>query len=105
MCCLSDLLMSRRLAVRRGLPLVAASMFRFDGLIIAMGIINSNTYCYYLIAISIKWLIAKGIYFCKRCVLCSKKHREGMCMERDELADDRMAFMAGEVGCVVFELI
>ena len=26
-------------------------------------------------------------------------------MERDELADDRMAFMAGEVGCVVFELI
>jgi hypothetical protein len=26
-------------------------------------------------------------------------------MERDELADDRIAFMAGEVGCVVFELI
>jgi hypothetical protein len=25
-------------------------------------------------------------------------------MERDELADDRIAFMAGE-GCVVFELI
>lgn len=26
-------------------------------------------------------------------------------MERDELADDRIAFMAGEVGCVVFELV
>ncbi|WP_414465980.1 hypothetical protein [Klebsiella aerogenes] len=26
-------------------------------------------------------------------------------MERDELADNRLAFMAGEVGCVVFELI
>lgn len=26
-------------------------------------------------------------------------------MERDELADDRIDFMAGEVGCVVFELI
>lgn len=26
-------------------------------------------------------------------------------MERDELAEDRIAFMAGEVGCVVFELV
>lgn len=26
-------------------------------------------------------------------------------MKRDELEDDRIAFMAGEVGCVVFELI
>ncbi|EOV6093193.1 hypothetical protein ACN98T_004553 [Klebsiella aerogenes] len=26
-------------------------------------------------------------------------------MGRDGLADDRLAFMAGEVGCVVFELI
>lgn len=26
-------------------------------------------------------------------------------MERDELANDRIAFMAGEVGCVVFELV
>lgn len=26
-------------------------------------------------------------------------------MERDERADERMAFMAGEVGCVVFELV
>ncbi|MCI1898557.1 MAG: hypothetical protein LKI85_09285 [Enterobacter sp.] len=26
-------------------------------------------------------------------------------MDRDEHADDRMAFMAGEVGCVVFELV
>lgn len=26
-------------------------------------------------------------------------------MERDELADDRMTFMAGQVGCVVFELV
>ncbi|MFS6817214.1 hypothetical protein [Citrobacter meridianamericanus] len=26
-------------------------------------------------------------------------------MERDELADDRMVFIAGEVGIVVFELI
>ncbi|WP_324723804.1 hypothetical protein [Lelliottia sp. JS-SCA-14] len=26
-------------------------------------------------------------------------------MGSDELADDRMAFMAGEVGCVVFELV
>ena len=26
-------------------------------------------------------------------------------MDRDELADDRIAFMAGEVGCVVFELV
>lgn len=26
-------------------------------------------------------------------------------VERDELADNRLAFMAGEVGCVVFDLI
>ena len=26
-------------------------------------------------------------------------------MERDERADERIAFMAGEVGCVVFELV
>lgn len=26
-------------------------------------------------------------------------------MDHDEFADDRIAFMAGEVGCVVFELI
>ncbi|CAH3645466.1 TPA: hypothetical protein ACNVTV_005086 [Citrobacter freundii] len=26
-------------------------------------------------------------------------------MDHDELADDRIAFMAGEVGCVVLELV
>ncbi|ABP59692.1 conserved hypothetical protein [Enterobacter sp. 638] len=37
-------------------------------------------------------------------MICSIKHQE-VGMERDELADDRIAFMAGEVGCVVFELV
>ena len=37
-------------------------------------------------------------------MVCLKKHQE-VAMDRDELADDRIAFMAGEVGCVVFELV
>ncbi|AWF30119.1 hypothetical protein CSC19_0496 [Enterobacter hormaechei] len=37
-------------------------------------------------------------------MVCLKKHQE-VAMERDGFADDRMAFMAGEVGCVVFELV
>lgn len=80
------------------------SMFRFDGLIKnhSCFIVNNNS-CIYS-CFGFIWLYLKGIYFYKRLVLCCKKH-QGVAMERDELADDRMAFMAGEVGCVVFELI
>lgn len=80
------------------------SMFRFDGLIKnhSCFIVNNNSCIYSCFGFILLYL--KGIYFYKRLVLCCKKH-QGVAMERDELADDRMAFMAGEVGCVVFELI
>jgi hypothetical protein len=50
-----------------------------DEVIIAMSIKCINTYCYLSAKISIKMLIAKGIYFFERCMLCSKKHQRGYC--------------------------
>lgn len=38
-------------------------------------------------------------------MLCSKKHQRGLGMERDELEEDRAAFIAGEIGGAVVELI
>ena len=47
----------------------------------------------------------KRYLFSMRWCYAQKNIKESLAMERDELADDRMAFMAGEVGCVVFELV
>lgn len=38
-------------------------------------------------------------------VVWSKKHQRGQVMERDELEEDRAAFIAGEIGGVVIQLI
>lgn len=38
-------------------------------------------------------------------MLSSKKHQRGFGMERDELEEDRAAFIAGEIGGAVVDLI
>lgn len=38
-------------------------------------------------------------------MLCSQKHQIGGLMDRDELEEDRAAFIAGEIGGVVIQLI
>lgn len=82
-----------------------------DEVIIAMRIRHINTYCYLSTKISIKMLIAKGIYFLKGVCYAQKNIREivamglGMDMSRDELLEDRAAFIAGEIGGAVVELI
>lgn len=103
------LLMSSLTGVWRGS--VAASLCCCDGMIIAMSISDSNTYCYLVIAFSIKWLIAEVIFFIKIACYAHKNIKEGMVMGlgmdmgRDELLEDRAAFIAGEIGGAVVELI
>lgn len=61
--------------------------------------------------ISYKFMIEKVIYFCKARCYAQKNIRVGkvmglgMDMERDELLEDRAAFIAGEIGGAVVELI
>lgn len=38
-------------------------------------------------------------------MICSEKQQRGADMERDELEEDRAAFIAGEIGGAVVELI
>ena len=38
-------------------------------------------------------------------MICSEKQQKGADMERDELEEDRAAFIAGEIGGAVVELI
>lgn len=66
------LLMSRRLAVRRGLTLVAASMFRFDGLIKNHSCFSVNNNSCYCGCFGFMWLLINGIYFLCRCGMLKK---------------------------------
>lgn len=73
--------------------------------------IYGNNLNYKIIEISYKFMIEKVIYFCKPCCYAQKNIKEGsvmglgMNMERDELLEDRAAFIAGEIGGAVVELI
>lgn len=73
--------------------------------------VYDNNLNYKINEISYKFMIGKVIYFCKACCYAQKNIRAGkdmglgMNMERDELLEDRAAFIAGEIGGAVVELI